>query len=480
MSKKTDATAAKHVKPFPTPARRPRRGTVTSKSKSMPEPAALPYANFPIVGIGCSAGGLEALEQFLRGVPAASGLAFVVVQHLDPTRNGLMVELLQRTTPLPVRQITDRMTVEPDHVYVIPPNRDLSILHGELHLMEPATPRGLRLPIDHFLRSLAADRHEHSIGVILSGMGSDGTLGLRAIKEKAGAVFVQSLASSKFDGMPRSAIDAGLADVVAPAEDLAAKIVAYLEHVPLLVARPEVDLADSDRSGLGKVLLLLRAQTGHDFSLYKKSTLYRRIERRMGLHQLDKISDYVRFLRDNPQEARLLFKELLIGVTSFFRDPPVWEQIRDDILPSLMAARPGGGTLRAWVPACSTGEEAYSLAIVFREAVEQAQPAAYWSLQVFGTDLDPDAIDQARGAAYPTNIAADVTEPRLKRFFVQEERGYRIAKEIREMVIFAPQNLVMDPPFTHSDRFLRQRRLEHGSVDALPSPGDALQLVVLG
>ena len=451
MNKKTSAPAAKHVKPLPPTARRPRRGTVTSKAKAMPQPAALPDATFPIVGIGASAGGLEALEQFLKGVPAASGLAFVVVQHLDPTHKGIMVELLQRTTPLPVRQITERMTVKPDHVYVIPPNRDLSILHGVLHLLEPAAPRGLRLPIDFFLRSLAADRQDRSIGVILSGMGSDGTLGLRAIKERAGAVFVQSPASAKFDGMPRSAIDAGLADVVAPAEDLAGKIVAYLEHVPLLVARPEVDLADTDRSGLSKVVLLLRTHTGHDFSLYKKSTLYRRIERRMGLHQLGRISDYVRYLHENPQEAELLFKELLIGVTSFFRDPAVWEQLEAEILPALLDAHPGGGTLRAWIPACSTGEEAYSLAIVFREAVEQVKPAAHWSLQVFATDLDRDAIDKARGGAYPANIAADVTEARLKRFFVQEERGYRVAKEIREMVIFAPQNLVMDPPFTKLD-----------------------------
>ena len=435
-----------------------------------------PTARFPIVGIGASAGGLEALEQFLKGVPPASGLAFVVVQHLDPTHRGIMVELLQRCTPLPVRQITDRMTVEPDHVYVIPPNRDLSILHGVLYLLEPAAPRGLRLPIDFFLRSLAADRQQRSIGVILSGMGSDGTLGLRAIKEVAGAVFVQSPASAKFDGMPRSAIGTGLADRVAAAEDLAGQIVAYLRHVPLFTARPDAmpdtmrdtmrdtmpegtrpdaELPDTEQSGLEKVVLLLRAHTGHDFSLYKKSTLYRRIERRMGLHQLVKIADYVRYLRENTQEGELLFKELLIGVTNFFRDAPVWEQLGTEVLPALLAARPAGAVLRAWVPACSTGEEAYTLAMVFREAVEQAQQrpgkAANWSLQVFATDLDKDAIDKARNGAYPANIAADVTEARLNRFFVPDARGWRVGKEIREMVIFAPQNLVVDPPFTKLD-----------------------------
>lgn len=417
--------------------------------------AVISASDFPIVGIGASAGGLEALEQFLSHVPPASGIAYVVVQHLDPNHKGIMVELLQRATTLPVRQITDRLTVEPNHVYVIPPNRDLSILHGVLHLLEPEAPRGLRLPIDFFLRALAADRQERAIGVILSGMGSDGTLGLRAIKENAGAVFVQDPASAKFDGMPRSAIDAGLADVVAPAEELAERIVAYLNHVPLLSAPATVPLSDKDQSGLEKVVLILRAQTGHDFSLYKKSTLYRRIERRMGLHQLPKLADYVRYLRENSQEAALLFKELLIGVTSFFRDPESWEQLKNEAIPTLLAAHPKGGLLRAWTTACSTGEEAYSLAIAFREVIDQLQlrdpGAPHYALQVFATDLDHDAIDRARIGAYPANIAADVSETRLRRFFVQEERGYRVSKEVREMVIFAPQNLVMDPPFTKLD-----------------------------
>ncbi len=405
----------------------------------------------PIVGIGASAGGLEALEQFLGQIPVASGLAFVVVQHLDPTHKGIMVELLQRSTLMSVVQILDGTKVEANHVYVIPPNRDLSILKGVLHLLEPVSPRGLRLPIDHFFRSLADDRQEHSIGVILSGMGSDGTLGLRAIKEKAGSVFVQTPASAKFDGMPRSAIDAGLADVVAPAEELAARILLYLQHVPLLSDRQATDKEDQDQSSLDKVVLLLRSQTGHDFSLYKKSTIYRRVERRMGLHQLPKIADYVRYLRANPQETDLLFKELLIGVTSFFRDGPMWEQLKTEVIPALLAAHPNGQTLRAWVPACSTGEEAYSLAITFCEAMEAVRPAARFALQVFATDLDEEAIRKARTAVYPANIAADVSESRLRRFFVQEERGYRVGKEIREMVIFAPQNLVMDPPFTKLD-----------------------------
>jgi two-component system CheB/CheR fusion protein len=286
----------------------------------------------PIVGLGASAGGLEALEQFLGHVPKGCGLGFVVVQHLDPTHKGILVELLQRNTTMPVVQIKDRMKIEPDHVYVIPPNKDLSILHGVLHLLEPAAPRGLRLPIDFFFRSLADDQQERSIGVILSGMGSDGTLGLRAIKEKAGAVFVQTPASAKFDSMPRMAIDAGLADVIAPAEELPGKIIDYLKHVPLHV-QPYENIDEKDQSALEKVMILLRGQSGQDFSLYKKSTIYRRIERRMGLHQIAKIADYVRYLRENSQESDLLFKELLIGVTSFFRDPAVWEQLKDKVIP---------------------------------------------------------------------------------------------------------------------------------------------------
>ncbi len=405
---------------------------------------------FPIVGIGASAGGLEALELFLGNVPEKSGMAFVIVQHLDPTHKGIMVELLQRSTPMPVVQVRDRMKVKPDCVYMIPPNRDLSILHGVLHLLDPTAPRGLRLPIDFFFRSLADDLQDRSIGVILSGMGSDGTLGLRAMKEKAGVAFVQEPASARFDGMPKSAIDAGLADVVAPVEELPGRIVAYFNHAPLIkpTDRP---IEDKAQSALEKIFILLRAQTGHDFSLYKKSTVYRRVERRMGIHQIDRIATYVRYLRENPQETELLFKELLIGVTSFFRDPAAWEQLREKIIPALLAARPAGGVIRAWVPGCSTGEEAYSLAIVFRETLEKVKPAGSFSIQVFATDLDKDAIDKARMGVYPANIAADVSPARLRRFFIQEERGYRVGKEIREAVVFAPQNVIMDPPFTRLD-----------------------------
>ena len=425
-------------------------GSQQLKSTANQSPSPPEDLPFPIVGIGASAGGLEALEQFLRQVPVDCGLAFVVIQHLDPTHKGIMPELLQRATGMEVFQARDRMKVKPNRVYVIPPNKDMSILHGVLHLFVPTAPRGLRLPIDFFLRSLAEDRREYSIGVILSGMGSDGTLGLRAIKAQAGVALVQEPASARFDSMPRSAIEAGLADLIAPAEELPGKILEFLRHARVL-PKSEQPLAEKDQSALEKVVILLRTKTGHDFSMYKKNTIYRRIERRMGIHQLGRIAAYVRYLQENPQEVELLFKELLIGVTAFFRDPAAWEQLQEDAIPALLASHPRGRVLRAWSVGCSSGEEAYSLAMVFRESLARVEPKAGFSLQIFATDLDRDAIDKARQGVYPANIAADVSAERLQRFFIREDSGYRIGKEIREMVTFATQNVVMDPPFTKLD-----------------------------
>ena len=428
---------AKHVEPE----------SAEAEAAAQPPPNGGREDSFPIVGIGASAGGLEALEQFLGHVPADSGMAYVVIQHLDPTRQGMLPELLGRATGMKVAQAKDGMKVAPDHVYVIPPNKDISILRDVLRLLDPLETRGLRLPIDFFFRALADDRRERAVGVILSGMGSDGTLGLKAIKEKGGLVLAQDPASAKFDGMPRSAIDTGQVDIVAPAEILPARLIAAQRH-PAWVRAP---LEDASQSALDKIAILLRARTGHDFSLYKKSTVYRRVERRMGIHQIDKIANYVRFLRENPGEVDLLFKELLIGVTHFFRDKEAWAYLRDRTLPALLAENPNSRPLRAWVPACSTGEEAYSLAIVFREVLERVQPKSRVTLQVFATDLDQDAIAKARQGFYPANIAADVAPERLERFFLPEQAGYRVSKEIRDMVIFAPQNILSDPPFTKLD-----------------------------
>lgn len=415
------------------------------EQSDVPEPA----RKLPIIGIGASAGGLHALELFFAQVPAHSGAAFVVVQHLDPDKTSLLAELLQRVCVLPVRQVQDQTAIEPDHVYVAPPGQELTLLHGTLHLLKPAAARGLSLPIDFFLRSLAQDQGPLAAGVILSGMGSDGTLGLRALKEKGGGVFVQSPDTANFTAMPRHAVDAELADVVAPAEELPARILAYFAH-PLLgqqPANPDGPAGQNLRGALEKILILVRAQTGHDFSAYKKSTVYRRIQRRMAIHQLREVDDYVQFLRANPAEAELLFKELLIGVTSFFRDAAVWQHLRDEIIPKLLAQYPEGATLRAWVPACSTGEEAYTLAMVFSEAVQALQPRARYALQVFATDLDKDAIEKARQGRFADNITADVSPERLDRFFSKVPDGYCISKDIRAMVIFAQQSIAVDPPF---------------------------------
>ncbi len=409
-----------------------------------------PRTDFPIVGIGASAGGLEALERFLEHVPEESSMALVIVQHLDPTREGALVGLLSRKTSMPVAQAEEQTKVRPGCVYIIPPNKDMSLYHGELHLFEPVAPRGLRLPVDFLFRSLADDRKEKSIGVILSGMGTDGTLGLKAIKEKGGGVFIQDPVSAKYAGMPKSALDTGLVDIAAPVEELPSKIIAYLKHKPL-IARSETTLEDKDQNAYEKVIILLRSQTGHDFSQYKKTTIYRRIERRMGIHQIDKLNTYIRFLQENPQELQLLFKELLIGVTSFFREPEAWEQLKEQAIPELLARSAPGQPLRAWVAGCSTGEEAYSLAIIFQEAKEKLDPPVNYSLQIFATDLDRDAIEKARQGFYPANIATDVDPQRLQRFFIQEEYGYRVCQAIREMVVFAPQNIIMDPPFTKID-----------------------------
>ena len=402
------------------------------------------------MGIGASAGGLDALEQFFLNVPPNSGLAFVVIQHLDPTHKGILEELLQRFTPMKVVRVRDGTRVRPNQVFVIPPNKDMSLLHGTLHLFTPTAPRGLRLPIDFFFRSLALDQRERSIGVVLSGMGSDGTLGLRAIREGAGLGVAQTPAGAKFDDMPRSVVDAGLADIVAPAAELPGRIVDFTRRIspPL---RSEAQLEEKTRRSLEKAVILLRARTGHDFSLYKRNTLYRRIERRMGIHRLDQMSAYVRYLQENPQELDLLFKEMLIGVTNFFRDPDVWKQITREVWPALFAEHAADHVFRAWIPACSTGEEAYSLAITFKEALDQVKPRFNFSLQIFATDLDRDAIERARLSVFSPSIRGDVSPERLKRFFTSDERGFRVRGEIREMVIFAPQNLIMDPPFTKLD-----------------------------
>ena len=405
--------------------------------------------DFPIVAIGASAGGLDALGLFFKNTPVNTGMAFVIIMHLDPDRTGMMPELIQRSTPMKVVQANDRITVKPDHVYVIPPNRSMSILHGVIHLLDPVERKGLRLPIDIFFRSLAHDSQERSIGIILSGMGSDGTLGVKAIREKNGLVLVQDPADAKFDGMPRSASLAVSPDFLAGAEDLPGKLTDYLKFRPRLIEEKETDYRL--KSNIEKIVILIREQTGNDFSMYKKTTLFRRIERRKVIHKIDRIQNYVRFLQKNPEEIDILHKELLIGVTKFYRDSKLWEILKEKALPELFQTLPDGYTLRAWVPGCSTGEEAYSLAIIFSEITGKLKTPRNLRLQIFATDIDQDAIARARKGIFPENIAADVSEERLDTFFTRENNQFRISTAIREMVIFASHNITRDPPFINLD-----------------------------
>lgn len=429
------------------------RQTISNKVKSkvvaQDKNSTPDQASFPVVGIGASAGGLEALEQFLKNVPEKSGMAYVVVQHLDPTQKGMLPELLQRNTKMKVFQAKDGMLVRPNGVYVIPPNKSMSIMHGKLQLFQPLEKRGLRLPIDFFLRSLADDLKDLSIGLILSGMGSDGSAGIRAIKESNGIVMVQDPASAKYDSMPRNALESVLVDIVAPPHELHAKLSEFLKHIPLV--KTNLDNESKDQSALEKIIFLLRTYTGNDFSLYKKSTMYRRIERRMGVHKIDEIVKYVSLLRENSKEGEILFKELMIGVTNFFRDSKVWEKLAKTMIANFFDGKSGNKTLRAWVPGCSTGEEAYSLAIIFKETLAKINPSPNISLQIFATDLDNNAIEVARKGIFNENIAADVSSERLARFFVKTDDGFQVVSEVREMVVFAQHNLIMHPPFINID-----------------------------
>ncbi len=403
---------------------------------------------FPVVGIGASAGGLEAFEQFFRHVSPSSGMAFVLVPHLDPTHDSMLTEILQRSTTMPVVEAQDQVDVQPNTVYIIPPNREMSIFHSKLQLSVPEQPRGQRMPIDAFLRSLAEDQAESAIGIILSGTGTDGTLGLRAILGSGGISLVQEPASAKYDGMPHSAIGAGFATHILSPEKMGPVLDNAIRHLDSPQRR--VTAAEtSPAPDMSRILMQLRAATGHDFSLYKKSTIGRRIERRMSQHDIQETEVYSRFLKEQPAEMQVLFKELLINVTSFFRDPGAFEELKQDILPRLFADKPDGYVFRVWVAGCASGEEAYSIAILLLELMEETKQE--FKIQLYATDLDDDAIATARAGIYLPNIAADITPERLRRFFVKEETGYRVKKQVREMVVFAIQNVIKDPPFTKLD-----------------------------
>ncbi len=421
--------------------------SAAGKSAFPPAPPAL--KPFPIVGLGASAGGLEALEKFFSHVPADCGMAFVVVTHQHPGHTSLLPELLGKCTRMRVKVAADGMAVEPNTVYMSLPEGYLAILHGTLHVMEPDEPGLLRLPIDYFFRSLADEQKERAVGIVLSGTGTDGTLGLKAIKGAAGMTMAHEPDSAKYSGMPSSAIATGFVDYILPVERLPQQLLAYTQGPYLASTEQEGGGGEELAEPMQKILVLLRARAGHDFSVYKANTLRRRIERRINVHQLKGPEQYQRLLRENPHELDLLFKELLIGVTNFFRDPEVFDTLAKTVLPTLLESRPDDAALRVWVAGCSSGEEAYSLAMVLQECMDKLKK--HFPVQIFGTDLDSQAIESARAGIYPEGIARDVRPQRLGRFFVKEDGGYRIKQEIREMVIFAPQNVLKDPPFTKLD-----------------------------
>ena len=418
------------------------------KKKTGAKKNKVPVENFPIIGIGASAGGLEAFELFFKTMPSESGMAFVLVPHLDPGHASMLSEILQRNTTMPVLEAQDQIKIQPNHVYVIPPNKDMAIFHGAISLSVPELARGLRLPIDAFFRSLAEDQGERAICVILSGSGSDGTIGLRAIHGVGGVSFVQEPSTAKYDGMPSSAVHSGLVTYVLPVDKITEQLVTYVK-TSADTGHPPAPPAPSSLSAMRRIMMLLRTKTGNDFSLYKQSTITRRIERRMGVHNIADMDGYARYLHENPAEAQVLFKELLINVTSFFRDKEAFEALNKEALPRLFENKPENYIFRIWVPGCASGEEAYSLVMLFREYMDEIKQD--FKIQVYATDIDDDAIASARAGTYPANIAIDVSPERLRRFFAKEESGYRIKKEIRECVVFAIQNVIKDPPFTKMD-----------------------------
>ncbi|AWM33655.1 CheR family methyltransferase [Hymenobacter nivis] len=409
---------------------------------------------FPVVALCGSAGSLEALEAFFGALPERPGLALVVVTHLGATPYSQLPQVLQNFTPLPVAEATDGLRVRPDHVYVIPPDCDLSLLHGCLFVLRPTQPPGHRLPIDFFLESLAKDVGARAACIIFSGLGADGSAGLKAVMENFGLVVAQDPATAAFDAMPRAALATEFVDFALAPAQMPAELLAYAGRLQMpggnRLPPPQKDPNAQPAHALQKIFLLIRQRTGHDFSLYKRNTIFRRIERRMNAHQIKGFAHYVRYLQENPSEVEQLFRELLIGVTRFFRDGAAFDSLQEHLQPLVLAKEPCS-TVRVWAPGCSTGEEVYSLAMLLLECFDAAGPGRGLKLQLFATDIAPDAIDFARAGRYPAAVAADVSPARLARFFQQVDGHYQIRKEVRDVVVFALHDVNKDAPFTKLD-----------------------------
>ena len=405
-------------------------------------------SDFPIVGIGSSAGGLEALQKFFGAMPAECGLGFVIAAHLDPTQESHLPELLSRCTKMPVVQIENDVKVEPDHVYVIAPDQELTIRDGTIRPNKPSAPRGHRHPVDSFFRSLAEDQGECAIAVVLSGTGTNGSHGLRFIKAEGGITIAQDPGTAAFEGMPRAAIGTGIIDLVLPPEKMPEAILGLARHP--YVRKPAKAVEESaPEEDFRTILALVRSGTRRDFSSYRKQTLLRRIHLRMGLHRIEHLPDYIERLRNDAEEIEALARDLTINVTGFFRDPEAWRKLDEKVIAPLVQERPTDAVIRVWVPGCSTGEEAYSIAMLVRERAEAAKKT--FALRIFASDVTEGVLSSARAGAYPASISQDIDAERLQRFFEAEDSTYRIRSSLREMITFAPQNLLQDAPFSRMD-----------------------------
>jgi len=404
-----------------------------------------------IVGVGASAGGLEAFEHLLRALPENTGMAFVLVQHLAPMHESILSELLGRSTRMPVTEVFEGTAVQPNHVYVIPPNKDMSIMDGVLHLTPLSPDRARRMPIDMFFRSLAEDQEGRAIGVVLSGTASDGTLGIQAIKALGGVTFAQDDESAKYNAMPRSAVAAGNVDFILAPELIARELARIAKHVHVFAPEETVEPTEvvSKNETLGKIYSLLRSFSRVDFSAYKPGTIKRRIARRMFLRKIDNLDAYLLFLRKDREEVESLFNDILINVTSFFRDPEAFESLRREAFPLMVKNKGANSPVRVWVPGCSTGEEAYSLAMALLEFL--GEHASNLQIQVFATDISDGIIQKARTGIYPESVAMDISSERLKRFFMKADGGYQISKAVRDICVFAKQDIGKDPPFSKLD-----------------------------
>lgn len=405
--------------------------------------------DFPIIGIGASAGGLEALTGFISNLNSQSNVAFVIIQHRATEHKSIMISLLEKHTKLKVLEIENDTEINPGCIYINPPHNDITISNGKLYCEEGTYALGVRLPIDHFFKSLAQDKGERSICIILSGTGTDGTLGMKEIKAAGGMSMAQDEQQAKYPAMPRNAIDTGLVDFILPVEKMPEQLIKYIKHSNLELSEKQVTGEGKFENFLQQIFKIVRRETGHDFTNYKRNTIRRRIERRMAIHQIAEFDVYIKYLKSNAPEIKMLFKDLIITVTNFFRDPEAFYALKEKVVKEIVRKKQINSPIRIWVAGCATGEEAYSLTILFEEAMEELEKRH--EMQVFATDIDEESVEIARYGRYPDSISADVSKPRLKKFFNKLDNGYKIKEQVREKLVFAKQDLIKDPPFSRLD-----------------------------